>query len=211
MLISLIGMSGSGKSHWSSRLSRSGFIRYCCDDLITGRLSSELRRENGTTLTLGEWMGFPYDAGYPEKEAKYLACENEVVAEVLGKIEKSARAGNPEKTVVDTTGSVIYTDRELLEKLKSLTLVIHFASPPEARREMLRAYMANPRPILWRGLFSVAAGESRRDAIRRCYEDLLESRELLYREIADVIIDYETRRNPDFGIVDFLALLETKK
>ncbi|MEN6438380.1 MAG: hypothetical protein ABFD97_07340 [Syntrophobacter sp.] len=211
MVISLIGMSGSGKSHWSSLLSRSGFTRYCCDDLITERLSSELRRADGTALTLGEWMGFPYDDGYPEKEAKYLARENEVVAEVLGGIERHAPAVNPEKTVVDTTGSVIYTGRELLERLKSLTLVIHFASPPEARQEMLRAYMAKPRPILWRGLFNPEPGESRQEALRRCYEDLLESRELLYRELADVIIDYETRRNPDFGITDFLALAESAR
>lgn len=209
MLISLIGMSGSGKSHWSSRLSQSGFTRYCCDDLITERLSSELTRADGTALTLGEWMGFPFDPGYPEKEATYLACEKKVVSDVLGWIEEHARSGGREDTVVDTTGSVIYTGRDLLERLKLRTRVIHFASPPEARQEMLRGYMARPRPILWRGLFNPGPGESRQEALRRCYEDLLESRELLYRELADVIIDYETRRNPDFGIADFLALAKS--
>ena len=208
MRISLIGMSGSGKSHWSFNLSRHGFTRFCCDDLISDKLASELKRGNGELLTLGQWMGFPFDPGYREKEAKYLAREKAVLAEILDRLEEMSRTGSSENVVVDTTGSVIYTGNDLLQRLKSLTLMIHFASPPEARALMLREYAARPRPVLWRDHFGMKPGESRQEALRRCYEVLLDSRERLYRELADIEIDYKTRMNPELAISDFLGLLE---
>ncbi|MFZ2447041.1 MAG: hypothetical protein WAW37_11840 [Syntrophobacteraceae bacterium] len=211
MRISLIGMSGSGKSYWSSMLAESGFKRYCCDDLIAEKLSSELKRRDGKVLTLGEWMGFPFEPGYVEREAAYLAREKAVLSEVLGRLEEDGRAGGRENVVVDTTGSVIYTGGVLLKRLKALTIVAHFTSPPSARDEMLREYAASPRPVLWRGLFSMKTGESEGEALARCYEVLLESRERLYRELADVAIEYDARRDPGFGIPDFLALVESKR
>jgi len=206
MRIALIGMSGSGKSHWSVKLSRSGFRRFCCDELITARLSSELRRKDGTLMELGAWMGFPFDPGYEAREATYLSCEVDVLAEILDRLETHSDAEARENTVIDTTGSVIYTGEVLLKRLKSLTTLVHFTSPLPARENMLESYMAKPRPVLWRGLFSRNAGESDRDALRRCYEILLNTRELLYHELADIDLDYAARRSPDFAVSDLLEL-----
>ncbi len=213
MRISLIGMSGSGKSHWSNLLSGIGFKRFCCDDLIRERLSSELECAggSGSIACLGEWMGFPFQPGYEEREAKYLALEKEVVSEVAGFLEAHARAGSAENVVLDTTGSVIYVGDMLLERIKSLSVVVHFTSSAEARAEMLKNYMANPRPVLWRGFFSRREGESDLEALMRCYGILLDSRERLYRKLADVELDYRTRRNPDFGIREFVALAGRNK
>jgi hypothetical protein len=209
MRLSLIGMSGSGKSFWSSKLSEFGFNRFCCDELITARLSSELRRKDGTGMELGEWMGFPFDPGYETREARYLSCEVDVLAGVLDRLENSDAEAR-ENIVIDTTGSVIYTGEALLKRLKSLTTMVHFTSPPPAREEMLMEYMARPRPVLWRGLFSRQPGEKEEDALRRCYELLLNSRELLYQDLADVELDYVRRRSPDFGISDLLVLAGKK-
>lgn len=150
-------------------------------------------------------MGFPFDDGYQKREGIYLAREKLVLSDVLDRLEGSRRAGEDENTVVDTTGSVIYTGGELLDRLKSLTTIIHFASPPQARQEMLSIYMANPRPILWRGLFHMESGESRHDALKRCYELLLESREKLYRALADAEVSYEQRTSPDFDILSSVS------
>ena len=206
MLISLIGMSGSGKSYWSEKLARHGFRRFCLDALITQKLSVELRREDGSRLTLGEWMGFPFQDGYQEREELYLSTERQLMAEILDWIDENFCAGSDENVVLDTTGSVIYTGENLLKRLRSLTTIIYFTVPAVIREAMLRQYLSNPRPVLWRGFFSIEPGESVEEALFRSYNALLDSREVVYRELADIEIDYFTRNSPDFRISDFLEI-----
>ena len=61
MRISLIGMAGAGKTYWSIKLAQQGFRRFCCDDLIAAKLAPDLKRPDGSTMGMGEWMGFPYE------------------------------------------------------------------------------------------------------------------------------------------------------
>ena len=115
-------MSGSGKSYWSEKLARHGFRRFCLDALIAQKLSAELRREDGSILTLGEWMGFPFQEGYQRREDLYLSTEKQLMAETLDWIDENVCTGLQEKNVVlDTTGSVIYTGDSILKRLRSLT------------------------------------------------------------------------------------------
>jgi len=76
MRLSLIGMSGSGKSSWSIKLSELGFKRFCCDDMITEKLDRDLTRPDGTCMKLGEWMGFPYEPHYEEYRKRHLYWRN---------------------------------------------------------------------------------------------------------------------------------------
>jgi hypothetical protein len=63
-------------------------------------------------------MGFPYQDGYQEREAQYLAYEKKVLAEILAEIRNEAL--DPQsKIVIDTTGSVIYTGEKCLDQLPS--------------------------------------------------------------------------------------------
>jgi hypothetical protein len=235
LLLSLIGISGSGKSYWSEKLARHGFRRFCIDALIVEKLSAHLRREDGSSLTLGEWMGFPFQDGYHEKERLYLSHEKQLMAETIDWIDKNASArcsrrlspprpqaepaanmaGGPaarpqaagnENVVVDTTGSVIYTGDDLLKSLRALTTVVYFPVPSVIREAMLRQYLLNPRPVLWRGFFGIAPGESVDTALFRSYNGLLDSREVLYRKLAHVEIDFFRRNSPDFKISDFLEI-----
>ena len=207
MRLSLIGMSGSGKSHWSIRLAERGFRRFCCDEMIARNLSAELAREDGTVMDLGEWMGFPYEPNYKEREARYLAHEIRVLEEILGYVANSA-GDSGESIVVDTTGSVIYTGETVLKKLCLHTTVVLFSTPPEVQERMLHVYKARQRPILWRELFNQEPGEANEKALARCYPELLSSRERLYEKWADVTIDYYTRNEDSFGVVDFLKKIE---
>jgi shikimate kinase len=109
---------------------------------------------------------------------------------------------------VDTTGSVIYTGEEVLEKMCSQTTVVHFSTPPEVQERMLKIYIAQPRPILWRAMFSKEPEEADEEAMARCYPELLSSRERLYEKYADVTIDYYTRNQDSFGADDFLREIE---
>jgi shikimate kinase len=207
MRLSLIGMSGSGKSYWALKLGRHGFRRFCCDELIAAKLAPELRKPDGTIMSLGEWMGFPYESRYEEREAKYLACEIEVLSRILAYLEHSEGVPD-ENLVIDTTGSVIYTGDNILVGLRRHTTIVRIATPPEVREQMLKAYVANQRPVLWRGLFSIQPNETNEEALVRCYPGLLAVRELLYERHSDVTIDYYRASEADFGVDDLLELID---
>ena len=207
MHLSLIGMSRSGKSHWSSKLAERGFRRICCDDLIADKLAPQLSRRDGKTMDLGEWMGFPYESQYKERESKYLACEIAVIGEILDYL---CGSKPEEKVVVDTTGSVIYAGEDILGRLRSTTIVVHLATPPEIKEKMLQVYVDQPRPVLWRNIFSKQQGETNEEALARCYPLLLSSRERLYGKHAHVTIDYYLRRREGFGVKDLLGEIQAQ-
>jgi len=203
MRLSLIGMAGSGKSHWSMKLVEHGFRRFCCDDLIAAKLDPELTRPDGTTMELGQWMGFPYEPHYRERESKYLAYEIEVLTEILEYLE--SRKSNPEeKIVLDTTGSVIYTGERILRRLRRYTTVIYLSIPPEVRGQLLKAYVSNPHPMLWRNVFSKEPDETEQEALARCYPRLIVARQRMYDHYANVTIDYYRRSEEGFGVSDLL-------
>jgi shikimate kinase len=204
MRLSLVGMSGSGKSFWSRKLSRSGFRRICCDDFIAARLAAELGTQGGSIAAVGRWMGFPFERHYKEREASYLASEVEVMAQILGEL--SQNAGNQEEdTVVDTTGSVIYTGEETFLQLRACTTVVHLATPFEIQKVMLRTYLKSPRPVLWREMFSKRPEETNEQALARCYPQLLASREQQYKRLAHVTISYYKHREAGFEVGEFLS------
>ncbi|MBN1886605.1 MAG: hypothetical protein JW850_01390 [Thermoflexales bacterium] len=202
-------MSGTGKSTWSVKLAERGFRRFCCDEMITDKLSPELVGPDRNAMSVGEWMGFPYEPHYTERESRYLMCEMEVLDEICAYL-GDAKTDPGESVVVDTTGSVIYTGEEALGKLRRHTVVVHLATPPKAWGKMLQAYLANQRPVLWRGLFSQEANESVEEALARCYPKLLSAREQLYERWAHVIVDYDTRQG-SFGVDDLLELVHDQK
>jgi len=202
--LSLVGMSGSGKSFWSGRLSRSGFRRICCDDLIAAGLVAELGNKRGNIAMVGRWMGFPFEPHYREREAAYLACEMEVMDKILAELDKG-EDNFEENIVIDTTGSVIYTGEETLTKLRRCSIVVHLSTPIEVRKVMLEAYMKKPRPVLWREMFTQRPDETNEQALARCYPQLLSSRERQYETLARVTISYYKHRRAGFGVAEFLS------
>jgi shikimate kinase len=209
MRISLIGMAGAGKSYWSERLAKQGFRRFCCDDLIAAKLAPHLTRPDGTVMETGEWMGFPYERDYKQRESQYLSCEIEVLNEILVYLE---RHGNnlEENIVVDTTGSVIYTGEETLRKLRLFTRVVYLLTPPEVREKLLKAYIANPHPMLWRDYYSRAPGETNEESLARCYPRLFFAREQLYDRYADVRVGFHKRNDKSFGVSGFLKAIQDR-
>ncbi len=202
--ITLVGMSGAGKSHWSRRLEAEGFRRFGCDDLIEARLADLLKDADGDPLEMGRWLGFPYEAGYGERQRRYLDMEIAVLEGILRLLETPGRVPGP--VVVDTTGSVIYTGERLLERLASRTRVVHLDTPPGERDRMLRNYLGNPRPVIWGDAFRPQPGESGPDAVARCYPAFLEAREDRYRRLAHAAIPARQRNDPELDVAAFLSL-----
>jgi shikimate kinase len=205
MRLSLVGMSGSGKSFWSGKLSRSGFRRMCCDDLIADRLGAQLGSKRGGIAKVGRWMGLPFEPQYREREAAYLACETEVMNEILAGFDTTGGDDLGENTVIDTTGSVIYTGEAILTKLRRCSTVVHLSTPIEIQKVKLVAYMKNPRPVLWRNMFTQRLDETNEQALARCYPLLLSSREKQYETLAHVTISYYKHRRVGYGVAEFLS------
>jgi shikimate kinase len=207
MMLSLIGMAGTGKSHWSSRLAEFGYRRFGCDELIAGKLGIDVAQAEDLIGEMGKWMGFPFEPQYSKREAEYLECERAVLREILETL-KQAHGSTTDNIVVDTAGSVIYTGRDILERLKGATVVVHLRTSPEVQESMLKAYLSRPGPVLWRGLFSREPHETGRHALARCYPVLLSERERLYAEYADVGIDYHRHRREGYGVEALLKDVE---
>jgi shikimate kinase len=205
MRISLIGMSGTGKSHWSSQLVARAFRRFCCDDMIAKKLEQELGISNGTVHSMGAWMGFPFEPRYREREAQYLAYELEVLQEVLAYLE--THFDSAENIIMDTTGSVIYAGEQILERLRRQTIVVYLDTPAAVQEKMRAAYLAKPAPVLWRDKFNKKPGETNEEALARCYPELLASRTCQYKRWAEVTLDYHLLRQEGFGVDDFLQTI----
>lgn len=210
MKFSLIAMSGSGKSYWSAKLANRGFRHFDCDRMIASKFGPVLTGSDGSVLPLGEWMGFPYQPGYQKREAQYLEYEKKVLQEIFAAIENDPV--NPEsKIVIDTTGSVIYTGNEFLDKLRRFTTVVYLEIAFEMKDQMLRAYRADPRPVLWQGKFVRKPQEKIADALARCYTELLAERERLYKRYAHISIPSSQYRQRGWGVADFLDAIEMRR
>lgn len=207
MRITLIGMSGSGKTHWSKELEARGFRRFCCDDMIEEKLRDELVLDGlkGGINDVSEWMGQPYEQRYAQRSRRYLYLEAEMMREIFQHIENDL--ASDVDVVIDTTGSVIYTAEDIIDKLSTLTIIGYLDSPASVQEKMYDLYLKDPKPVIWGDLFQKKKGESGAKALARCYPKLLEFRTNRHRELADVTLDYYRVRQPDFTVEDLLNIV----
>ena len=133
MRITLIGMSGSGKSLWSSVLSRHGFHKLGCDNAIGRRLVDGGELSEGSLDLIGRWMGFPFETGFARREALYLDHEKAVMDQFLTELE-TRPADDASPVVIDTTGSVIYTGKRYVRGCGSRPWSSIFPLPPPFAR-----------------------------------------------------------------------------
>ncbi len=206
MKISIIGMSNSGKSYWSRKLAAQGYTCYCCDDMIEQELGPELVSQGYQGIAdLARWMGMPYEPQYARNSQLYLDCERRVMHRVLDIVEAAPVAG--EKIVIDTTGSVIYTSPQIVDRLKQHTRVIYIETPVEIRQRMYQEFITCPKPVIWEDSFQMLEGQSPDAALASCYGSLLQYRSDRYAQIADVRVDYDQIRAQSFGVDDFIGLI----
>jgi shikimate kinase len=204
MRITLVGMSGSGKSLWSSVLSRHGFQHLGCDNHIGRRLVAEGELPAGSLELIGRWMGFPFESGYRQREALYLDHEKAVLDQFLSALE-TRPPDDTSPVVVDTTGSVIYTGAAIRQRLRQQTVVVYLATSPSYRRKLHRTYVENPRPVVWRHHFRKKDGEDNQAALKRCYKNLLADRETRYRQYAHLEIQWDPAPDRTLAVDTLLA------
>ncbi len=205
--LSFIGMSGVGKSFWTRKLASAGFRAISIDDRIEEKLAPEL--ESGGHKGIGgvaEWMGWPDQPGYREREQKYLTSEIGSMREALDEIATSSGEG----IVLDTTGSVIYTGEDTCRRLQKLTKVVDFAASPNEEETLIARYLSDPKPVLWGDSFSRRDGETTKEAVVRCYPLLIAKRKQLYERLAHCIVPMHQLRDGTLDARGFLELLEAQ-
>ncbi|NNC37640.1 MAG: hypothetical protein HKO02_09305 [Hyphomonadaceae bacterium] len=173
--IALIGMSNIGKSHWARRFkSRHGFHHYEVDDRIQESLSL-------SSISLSaEWMGHPYQKGYQDRAAEYLALEIELTQKA------DDQDGN---LVLDTTGSIIYLPEETLAQLTDNYLIIYLAARPDDLERLISLFKSSPKPLIWGDHYHLVSGKSNEESMMSLYPSLLVMRDGMYRNLADIELE----------------------
>jgi len=174
LVISLIGMSGIGKTTRAKRLKKFGFKHICCDDLIAKGLGFK------KTLNVAKWMGQPYSKNYAQREKKYLQQEEMVTKKSLQNVNQN--------TILDTTGSVIYLSQKTKSLLKKSTLIVYLQENQALRDQLFKIYITDPKPVVWDSKFNIKKNESQKEALARCYNQLIKSRSLKYQRLANIIL-----------------------
>ncbi|HEY6944790.1 MAG TPA: hypothetical protein VI431_06595 [Candidatus Acidoferrum sp.] len=193
MRLSLIGMSGAGKTFWTKKLAASGIPAVFCDDRIEQRLAPRLASGGYSGINgVAAWMGWPDSPTYAEREAEYLAEEIHTLDEVLQKLEGEPNAS----LVLDTTGSVIYSGNHLLMRLRRQMTVVYLAATAEEQQLLVERYLNDPKPVLWRGAFRPKSGETPRETVARCYPALIEARRRSYEALAHCTLSVAELRAP---------------
>lgn len=193
--IALVGMSNIGKSYTGMRIAtRYDFELIEVDKLIWEALGQ------GSMADFAAWQGQPYSEGYAEREAKSIALESEATAKAI-----SAPQGN---AILDTTGSVIYTDKEVQKKLIRDWYIVHISASNEAVELLKTQYFKHPKPLIWNGHYRAKAGQAPDAAILDCYPKLLKSRAKAYAKLADTMIESDLILDPEQSIETIFEALK---
>jgi shikimate kinase len=189
--LALIGMSGSGKSHWSKNLAALGCPTVSCDDAIEARLARVLQAGGYQGINgVAAWMGWPDSPTYAERESEYLREEIAALDEVLSGLEKDPKR----ELVLDTTGSVICAGNHILHRLRRQMTVVYLAASPEETQLLIQRYLHDPKPVLWQGVFQPRPGETPHHTVFRCYPLLIAARHRSYEALAHLNIPIRATR-----------------
>ena len=205
MILSLIGMSGTGKSYWSKKLEAQGYIRFGCDDLIGKHLAKKLNITDIPSFDIHQWVGYPDQESHTLRADQYLQTEEEVLLEI---IEYLKYTHIEENIVIDSTGSIIYMQGHILDSLSRMTTVVYLDITPQDHDSMLNYYLMNPVAIIWNGFFEPLPHENRQQTFARCYPKLIRSREQQYRQFAQITVPASFHRNPNTSAQDLLEFIQ---
>jgi hypothetical protein len=165
-VITLMGMSGVGKTHLSLMLARQGWFHYSCDLEIGTRylgdeMSRTLGRVNNVTADnlsmLSDYvgrLGDPRLGGLPSDEFRrrqqqYYAAECQSLRE-LPSVVRQAHTKGFTSVVNDSTGSLCEIDDEtLLASVDENSLIVYIKASVEEEKNVLRRAQEYPKPLFY--------------------------------------------------------------
>ncbi|MCC7305760.1 MAG: ATPase [Alphaproteobacteria bacterium] len=149
--VTLMGMSGAGKTELSWRLAKWGWYHYNCDYLIGTKY---LRDELGDAVKkddlgpLSKYVGQVGKGALPlqefrRRQKRYIEAERAALLDMCADIESFGG-----KLVNDSTGSLCeIEDESVFEKLAQHTLFVYLKSGPEQEEALLARAVADPKPL----------------------------------------------------------------
>src|SRR5208282_6910830 len=132
---------------------------------------------------------------YAERESRYLAEENAVLDEALTGLEKNPHS----ELILDTTGSVIYCGNHLLHRLRRHMAIVYLAASADEQQLLIRRYLEDPKPVLWRGAFQPRPSEKPEETVARCYPALIAARRQSYEALAHCTVPVAGLRELSLG------------
>ncbi len=193
--LAFIGMSNIGKSYTAMRLAtKYDFSLIEVDKLIWEKLG------HNDMDAFAKWQGHPYTEGYDKREAQSISLETTATAKAL-----TTQMRNP---LIDTTGSVIYTDESVLKTLQRDYYVIYIQAADEHLERLKTQYFKHPKPLIWAGHYKKIDGFSRTDSIKACYPKLLAARHGAYANLADATLPSTMILNKNVKIEDVYQALK---
>jgi shikimate kinase len=170
--LALVGMSNIGKSYSGMRLA----TQYDFTLIEVDRLIWDALGETDMDA-FAAWQGQPYSDGYAERERQSIAMETSATRKSL-----ATPARNP---LLDTTGSVIYTDETVLDQIRKEWFTVYIEAAPEHLDRLKSQYFAQPKPLAWHGHYRKHGGLSEAESLLASYPDLLAARANDYQDLAD--------------------------
>jgi shikimate kinase len=193
--IALIGMSNIGKSYTGMRLATAfDFELIEVDMLIRETLGHD------DMDAFAAWQGQPYSDGYEAREAESRALESVATQKAIDQKSRNA--------ILDTTGSVIYTDKQVQENLVKDWYIIHISASDDAVERLKAQYFKQPKPLMWNGHYKRKPGQDPDAAILASYPNLLASRAKDYAALADGTIASDVILNTSLTIEDIFERLK---
>ncbi|MDP2585939.1 MAG: shikimate kinase [Candidatus Levybacteria bacterium] len=204
LMLSFVGMSNIGKTYWSKKLHSIGLRHFSCDDLIEAKLGPILNELGYAGIEdVSRWMGQPYDQKFETNQQKYLSLEQEVMEDIFAQVKN----GKKQNTVIDTTGSVIHTNRNICDRLKQYSMVVYIEAPESMQEKMFKQYIKEPKPVVFGDIYNPQDNETETQTLSRCYRELLIFRSTLYSKCADVIIPREAIEK-NMNVQQFISLIK---
>ena len=201
--LAFIGMSNIGKSYTAMRLATEYKMHLLeVDKIIWERLGQSSMDD------FAAWQGQPYSAGYQEREQESIWLENEATDQAITQalaISLKTPIFNP---ILDTTGSIIYTQPATLERLKFEFYIIYIKASQQAVERLKVQYFKQPKPLIWAGHYQDIPGKTPDQSILECYPDLLAARAKDYAALADHSLCSDFILNPDVKISDIFTALQ---
>lgn len=193
--VAFIGMSNIGKSYTAMRIAtKYDFNLIEVDKIIWENLG------HNSMDAFAEWQGHPYSDGYEDREKQSITLETNATREALDTLKR-----NP---IIDTTGSVIYTDEDVLKTLNDDYYVVYIEAMEDHIERLKVQYFKHPKPLIWAGHYKKLKGKTETESILACYPKLLKSRGKAYAKHADATLPSTMILNPDISIEDIFKALK---
>ena len=110
--------------------------------------------------------------------------------------------------MIDTTGSVIYTDEDVLKYLRQNYYIVYIEAMEDHLERLKVQYFKHPKPLVWAGHYEKLEGKTKIESILECYPKLLTSRGKAYAQQADATVSSTMILNPDVKIENIFEALK---